>query len=75
MSNTVEKLGWLVLAVIGAVALGTVALNRGETVNAVWLVIAAVCTYLVAYRFYSLFIAEQVLRRRPGAHDAGRPLQ
>ena len=37
MTNAVEKLGWLVLAVIGAVALGTVALNRGETVNAVWL--------------------------------------
>src|SRR3954464_3454907 len=65
MTNTVEKLGWLVLAVIGAVALGTVALNRGETVNAVWLVIAAVCTYLVAYRFYSLYIAESVLRVDP----------
>ncbi len=65
MSNTVEKLGWLVLAVIGAVALGTVALNRGETVNAVWLVVAAVCTYLVAYRFYSLYIAESVLRVDP----------
>src|SRR5690348_17431924 len=65
MSNAVEKLGWLVLALIGAVALGTVALNRGETVNAVWLVIAAVCTYLVAYRFYSLYIADSVLRVDP----------
>src|SRR5690349_5260450 len=65
MSNAVEKLGWLVLAVIGAVALGVVALNRGETVNAVWLVVAAVCTYLVAYRFYSLYIAETVLRVDP----------
>src|SRR4029078_10783353 len=44
------------------IALGTVALNRGETINAVWLVIAAVCTYLISYRFYSLFIATKVLQ-------------
>ena len=56
---------WLGVALLGAVALGTVALTRGEPVNAVWLVIAAVCTYLVAYRFYSLFIARSVLRLDP----------
>jgi carbon starvation protein len=55
-------LGWLVIAAIGAFALGTVALHRGETINAVWLVIAAVCVYLIAYRFYSLYIASRVLR-------------
>jgi carbon starvation protein len=38
-----------------------VALTRGEPVNAVWLVIAAVCTYLIAYRLYGLFIAEKVM--------------
>ena len=38
----------------------TVALSRGEPVNAVWLVIAAVCSYLVAYRYYSLFVARTV---------------
>jgi len=56
---------WLALAVIGAFALGTVALNRGETINAVWLVIAAVCVYLIAYRFYSRYIATTVLRLDP----------
>ena len=50
-------LGWLAVAVVGAFALGTIALHRGETINAVWLVVAAVCVYLIAYRFYSLFIA------------------
>ncbi len=55
-------LGWLAVAVIGAVALGVVALGRGEAVNAVWLVVAALCVYLVAYRFYSLFIARTVLQ-------------
>ena len=55
-------LGWLAVAVVGAFALGTIALHRGETINAVWLVIAAACVYLIAYRFYSLFIATRVLR-------------
>ncbi|MBV8574833.1 MAG: carbon starvation protein A, partial [Acetobacteraceae bacterium] len=53
-------LGWFAVAVLGAVALGIVALERGETVNAVWLVIAAVCVYLIGYRFYSLFVARTV---------------
>ncbi len=56
---------WLAVAVLGAVALGIVALSRGEPISAVWLVTAAVCTYLIAYRFYSLFIARSVLRLDP----------
>ena len=58
-------LGWLAVAVVGAFALGTVALHRGEPINAVWLVVAAVCVYLIAYRFYSLYIATRVLRLDP----------
>jgi carbon starvation protein len=58
-------LGWLAVAVVGAFALGTIALHRGETINAVWLVVAAVCVYLIAYRFYSLYIATRVLRLDP----------
>jgi len=65
MNNTISKLGWFAVAALGAVALGVVALSRGEPVNAVWLVAAAVCVYLVAYRFYSLYIAETVLRLDP----------
>src|ERR1700693_5256603 len=53
-------LPWLALALAGAVAWGTVALHRGETISAAWLVLAAVGTYLVAYRFYSRFLAERV---------------
>nr|WP_304515724.1 carbon starvation CstA family protein [Caulobacter sp. RHG1] len=53
---------------IGAVSFGVVALNRGESVNAIWLVTAALCTYVVAYRFYARFIATKVLRL-----DALRP--
>jgi carbon starvation protein len=53
---------WVLISAAGAVALGIVALNRGEPVNAVWLVIAAGCAYLIAFRFYSLFIANNVLQ-------------
>jgi len=60
MSNP-RKLLWVAVAVIGAVALGIIALKRGEPVNAMWLVIAALCIYAIGYRFYGLFIANKVL--------------
>jgi carbon starvation protein len=55
------KLLWVVVAVLGAVAFAIVALNRGEAVNAAWLVTAAVCIYLIAFRFYGLFVANRAL--------------
>src|SRR5690349_6487301 len=51
---------WVGVAVLGAAAFGVLALARGETISAAWLVVAAVCSYLVAYRFYSRFIAAKV---------------
>ena len=57
-----RHLPWLALGVVGAAALAYVATQRGEPVNALWIVIAAVCTYLVAYRYYSLYIADNVMR-------------
>jgi carbon starvation protein len=53
---------WVLVALAGAFALATIALHRGETINAVWLVVAAVCVYLIGYRFYSLFIGRTVMR-------------
>ena len=58
---TMNKLIWAAVVALGAVAFGIVALSRGEPVNAAWLVIAAVCIYLIAYRFYGLFIVNKVL--------------
>ncbi len=52
---------WLLVALLGAFALAAVALGRGEAVSALWVVVAAVCVYLIAYRYYSLFIADKVL--------------
>ena len=51
---------WVVVSLLGAAAFAVLALVRGETVSAAWVVVAAVCTYAVAYRFYSRFIATRV---------------
>ncbi|AUF97926.1 carbon starvation CstA family protein [Pseudomonas shirazensis] len=61
-NSLLRHIPWLVLAVLGACALGVVALRRGEAVNALWIVVAAVALYLVAYRYYSLFIATKVMQ-------------
>ncbi|MGK5037570.1 carbon starvation CstA family protein [Janthinobacterium sp. LB3P118] len=61
MNRIFKQLGWAALALAGAGSLGVVALQRGEPISAIWIVIAAVCVYLIAYRFYSLFIADKVL--------------
>ncbi|MBW8847391.1 MAG: carbon starvation protein A [Burkholderiales bacterium] len=61
MQNLRRHLAWAGVAILGAGSLATVALSRGETISALWVVAAALCTYLIAYRYYSLFIAERVL--------------
>ncbi|WP_064118749.1 carbon starvation CstA family protein [Pseudomonas fluorescens] len=64
-NSLLRHLPWLVLAIVGACALGVVALRRGEAINALWIVVAAVAIYLVAYRYYSLFIANNVMQLDP----------
>ena len=59
-SGLLKQVPWIAIAVLGAGALATVALNKGETISAAWLLTAAVCTYLIAYRFYSRFIAVDI---------------
>jgi carbon starvation protein len=56
-----KKLIWAAITLMGSVSLAVVALKRGEPVNAAWLVVAALCIYFIAYRFYGLFIANKVL--------------
>ena len=65
MNRVLSILLWAVLAAIGAFAFSIVALKRGESVNAVWLVTAALIIYYFAFRFYSLFIANRVLQVDP----------
>jgi carbon starvation protein len=77
MSSLRRHLPWLLVAILGAFGLATVALARGEAVSALWIVVAAVCTYLIAYRYYSLFLADKVFgldprRQTPAwAHNDG----
>src|SRR5580692_5379346 len=65
MPKSLRILIWLVVAVLGALALATIALHRGERINAMWLVVAAFCTYALGYRFYSKFISAKVLALDP----------
>ncbi len=71
-STLPSKLVWSLVAIVGAISFGILAVSRGEHVNAVWLVLAAICIYSIAYRFYSLFIANKVFelnaRRLTPAH-------
>jgi len=60
-----KRLLWATIAVLGAAAFGVLALSRGETINAAWLLTAAVCTYVIAYRFYSKFLATRVFGLDP----------
>jgi len=68
MRRLLTILIWTAVAALGAASFGRLALSRGETVNAAWLLVAALCTYAVAYRFYSRFIASNVF-----ALNAARP--
>jgi len=52
---------WITVALLGAGALAAIAFTRGEPVSAIWFVLAAACSYLLAYRFYSAFLAARVL--------------
>jgi len=56
-----RKLFWFLVALIGACAVGGIALHRGETINAMWIVVAAVCVYALGYRFYGAWVAARVL--------------
>ena len=53
------------MAMVGAASLSVVAVSRGEAVNALWIVVAAACSFLVAYRYYALYIARNVMRLDP----------
>lgn len=61
MNKNLKVIAWLAVALLGAFALAGIALNRGESINALWIITAAVCVYALGYRFYSAWIAAKVL--------------
>jgi carbon starvation protein len=61
MNNLLKNAIWLLIAILGAAAVGGIALNRGESINALWFITAALCVYAIAYRFYAAWVAASVL--------------
>ena len=61
MNKIAKAILWIAISLAGATALSVIAFERKEPLNAVWFIVAAVATYMVAYRFYSKFIAAKVL--------------
>lgn len=61
MPKVVKNLIFVAIAIVGTICLGFIAVNRGEPINALWILTAAVSTYIIAYRFYARFIAYRVL--------------
>ncbi|MCW2258137.1 carbon starvation protein CstA [Providencia alcalifaciens] len=61
-NGILKHVPWFILGIIGAVCLGVVALRRGEHISALWIVVASVAVYLIAYRYYSLYIAKKVMK-------------
>jgi carbon starvation protein len=61
MKKLAARVFWAAIAVLAAFCLGAIAVVRGESINSIWLVIAAACTYLVGFRFYAKFISARVM--------------
>ena len=62
MQNTlIKKFVWVLIALIGTFAVGGIAINRGESINALWFITAALCVYAIAYRFYAAWLDTKVL--------------
>ena len=61
MNQLLKNAIWLLIALLGASAVGGIALNRGENINALWFIAAALCIYAIGYRFYATWIAATVL--------------
>src|SRR5579862_9488860 len=57
----IRKISGAVLAIVGAIAIGGIALHRNEPINALWLVTAGICVYVIGYRFYAAWITARVL--------------
>ena len=70
MDRILPKLGWIALSALGAISLAYVALSRGETINALWVVAAAVSIYIVALSFLRPVHRQEGVGLRPHPHDA-----
>jgi len=65
MGALLKQAAWLALAGVGASALGVIALSRGETINALWIVVAAIAVYMIGFRFYGRYLSDKVMQLDP----------
>ena len=65
LPKPVSLIGWIAVIALGTFALAAIALNRGESIDAMWFIVAAVCVYALGYRFYSAFLAAKVFALDP----------
>jgi carbon starvation protein len=65
LPKPISFVGWIVAILLGTFALAAIAFNRGESIDALWFIVAAICVYAVGYRFYSAFLAAKVLALDP----------
>lgn len=65
MSRIISVISWLFVTFLGVASLATIAIYHGEKINALWIVVSAICVYLIAYRYYSKFIANSILKVDP----------
>jgi carbon starvation protein len=65
LPKPVSLVGWIAVVALGTFALYAIALNRGESIDAMWFIVAAVCVYALGYRFYSAFLAAKVFALDP----------
>src|SRR6204780_2005917 len=75
MNKTLSVLVWGAAVLLGVIAIGVVAIHRGEPINALWLVVAATCCYAVGYRFYSKFLRAKTRETSPPRATPGEPLE
>ena len=65
MNKLKQMIIWAIVVLVGVVSFATLAVSRGEQISAIWIVTAAISTYAVAYRYYSLYIAKNVMQLDP----------
>ena len=65
LPRPVSLVAWLAVVALGTLALAMIALSRGESIDALWFIVAAVCVYALGYRFYSAFLAAKVFALDP----------
>jgi hypothetical protein len=75
LPKPISMVGWLAVIALGTFALSGIALNRGESIDAMWFIVAAICVYAIGYRFYSASATAAISCRRTAGSCSAITLQ